>query len=117
MLEVDNIMGLDFILLETVLISTMLDELPQTFRFVFINYIYSAAYWFFNARSFIGQIIPSVFFLKDNHLIGTIEYDGYFSIRKVHVAICLAVIDSKTVIVVYHISHIFIGTVRVKPEY
>lgn len=94
----------------------MLNELPQTFRFVLVNYVDSSAHWFLDRWSFLGQIITPVFFLKSRHLVRPVEDDGDVSVGKVHVAVCFAVVDPETVVIVYHVSHVLVGTMRIQSE-
>ena len=108
MLEVDNIMRFYFIFFKAVFIATMLNKFPETFWFVLVDDIDSPALRFLYIWPIFCKLISNISFLEGCHIVWPVKYDRDFSIWEVHITVSLRVVDSQTVIIVYHITRVFV---------
>lgn len=112
MLEVDNIVGFYLFLLLRILKSAMLDKLPQTLAFILVDDVDPSPDGFFNGRSVLRIFIALVIFTEFGNIVRPIEDDGGISVREVHVAVGLDVVDSQAVIVVNFVAFVLVGAMR-----
>ena len=114
MLKVDDVMRFYFIFFESVFISAVLYKLPKTFWFILVNHIDSSSHWFFYIWTVLCKFISFIFFLKSCNLIRSVENNRNLGVREIHVAIGFGMVDSQAIIIVNHISSVFIRSMRNK---
>jgi hypothetical protein len=90
----------------------MLDKLPQTLAFILINDVDPSPDGFFNGRPVLGIFVALIIFTEFGNIIRPIEDDGGISVREVHVAVGLNVVDSQAIIVVNFVAFVLIGPMR-----
>ena len=116
MLKVYDIMRFYFIFFESIFVSAVLNKLPKTFWFILVNHIDSSSNRLFNIWTILCKFISFVLFLKFGNFKRSVKDNRNLGIWEIHVAISFGMVDSQTIIIVNHISSIFIRSMRDKFE-
>ena len=116
-LEVNNIVRLNFCFLLKIFIGVMKNEFPVAFTLIFIYYRDSLFSWFLDKWSFFYISLFNTACLCLGHFILFIKWNRFIILCKVHVAIGSLVINQQSIIVINWISLMLIASMRFYLKY
>lgn len=112
MLEVNNIVRLNLILLERILVLAVLDKLPKTFWLVLVDDINTTTNRLLNTWPVLVVVITLVLPIELSDLVRPVEDNRHLSVREIHVAIRLGMVNPQTIVEVNIVALMLVGTMR-----
>lgn len=111
MLEVDDVVGLYFLLPLRVFEPAVQDELPQALALVLVDDVDAPVDRLLDGGTALSVLVAGLSRLEGGGFVRTVEDDGDVGVGEVHVAVGLSVVNAETVIVVDFVADFLVGAV------